>query len=400
MFRQPHSKRLEGRIGTVAFLALGLAVLTGPDRADAQDALNIATWGGAYGRAQEIAVFEPFVKETGTVIATEIYDGKLSRLKDLIAADDTPVDVVDVSAGTLAALCREGLLEKIDPAALRASTDGDDFEADFYPGALSDCGVASLAWATALAFDREAFPDGQPTSLGALLDPGRFPGKRALPDTPQRTLELVLLADGVADTEVYTTLDTPEGAERAFAALDKIKDDVLLWSRADQPMTWLAEGKAAMAAGYSGRVFRAAAGDRKIGILWDGQIYDLDAWAIPKTAGNKEEAMRFIRFATAPAQLAAQARLTAYGPMRKSALPLVGNHPILGSEMLTFLPTAPGNFENALKFDGSWWEERGSALNQRFARWVAEVRTAEAEREAARKAKEAAETNDEDNDAP
>lgn len=372
-------------------LALALTVLMDPGSTYAQDTLNVATWGGAYGRAQEIAVFEPFVKETGTVIATEIYDGSLSKLTTLIESGDTPVDVIDISAAGLDALCKDGLLEKIDAASLDVPEEGGGLEGDFYPGALSDCGVASLAWAATVAFNRKAFSKGAPANIAALLDPARYPGKRALPENPQRTLELVLLADGVPQSEVYTTLATPEGADRAFAALDKIKDNVLLWTKPEQPMTWLRQGRVAMAAGYSGRVFRTAVGDRNIGVLWDGQIYDLDAWAIPKTSNNKEEAMRFVRFATAPAQLAAQARLTAYGPMRKSALPLVGKHPVLGTDMVEHLPTAPNNFQNALQFDGSWWQESGTPLNQRFARWAAEVRAAEAEREAARKAKEAAE---------
>ena len=50
-----------------------------------------------------------------------------------------------------------------------------------------------------------------------------------------------------------------------------------------------------MAAGYSGRLFRAAVGDRKrVGIVWDGQIYALDLWAIPKAAQNKDGAKQFL----------------------------------------------------------------------------------------------------------
>ena len=89
-----------------------------------------------------------------------------------------------------------------------------------------------------------------------------------------------------------------------------------------------------MAAGYSGRIFRAAVGDSKrLGMIWDGQVYDLDLWAIPKGAKNKDGAKRFIVFASDPARLAAQAQLIAYGPMRKSALALVGKHPIIDVEM-------------------------------------------------------------------
>jgi len=380
------SKCLLDRRGLAA--ALGVAVLLGgtPSEALSQQTLNVATWGGAYGRAQEEALFEPFAKKTGTVVATEIYGGDAEKLKSLIGDSDTPVDVVDVSAGALDKLCADGLLAPLDGDELKGGGGGDDF----LPGAISKCGVASMAWSTAIVFSRKAFRTAKPESIAALLDTAAYPGKRALPNTPQRTLELALLADGVPPGSVYTELGTPEGADRAFAALDKIKNHVLLWDNAAQPVTWIVDGRAAMAAGYSGRLFRAAIGDRNIGILWDGQIYDLDAWAIPKTSKNKAEAMRFIRFATEPAQLAAQAQLTAYGPMRASAIAQVGPHPVIGVDMQSFLPTAPGNFQRALKFDQAWWDRSGASLTQRFNAWANEVRTAAAAREAERKAKAAA----------
>ena len=383
--RLKSQKRIVRSHGTVASLGIALA-LSLTDAAGAQETLNVATWGGAYGRAQEVAVFEPFAKTTGTVIATEIYGGNRSKLDALLENSETPVDVVDVSAAALDALCNSGLLAPIDADALTAGANTNG-EHDFFPGAVSKCGVASMAWSTALAYNRKAFRMAEPTTIKALLDTAVFKGKRALPNNPQRTLELALLADGVPPANIYTELGTTEGADRAFAALNRIKDHVLLWDKTDQPMTWLVEGKAAMAAGYSGRLFRAALGDRNIGILWDGQIYDLDAWAIPKSSKNRDEAMRFIRFATSPKQLAAQARLTAYGPMRASAIAQVGKHPVIGVDMQSFLPTATANFQNALRFDEAWWGQDRIALNQRFAAWAAEVRAAEAARAAERKAK-------------
>jgi putative spermidine/putrescine transport system substrate-binding protein len=346
-----------------------------PSAAWSQQTLNIATWGGAYGRAQEIAVLEPYAKETGTAIATEIYGGDASKVRLLIEDAKTPIDVVDVSAGALTTLCDEGVLAPLDPDELKS--DGDTAD-DFLPGAISKCGVASVAWAMAIVANRKALQGNAPTAIGALLDTARFPGKRALPNNAPRTLELALLADGVAPENVYQELATPEGADRAFAALDKIRDSVLLWDKPADPMAWVVTGRAAMAAGYSGRMFRAAALDRNLKILWDGQIYDLDAWAIPETSQNKDEAMRFIRFATAPAQLAAQARLTAYGPMRTSALAQVGTHPAIGVDMQAFLPTTPSNSQNALKFDEAWWDKNGDALSKRFATWAASLRAPKA----------------------
>jgi putative spermidine/putrescine transport system substrate-binding protein len=395
VFGQRHRELFQAvtaKCGRTVLLAAALAAEIGvaPGVSAAQSTLSVATWGGAYGQSQEIALFEPFAKETGTVIATETYDGSLAKLKSMIDGSGTPVDVVDVSAGTLGRLCSDGLLETIDAASLGASPDGGSIADDFMDGGLSPCGVASVAWSTAIAYDRQAFRKGQPTEISALLDTARFPGKRALPKNPRYTLELALLADGVPPENVYNELATPTGADRAFAALDKIKDDVLFWSKPEQPITWLLEEKVSMAAGYSGRIFRAAVGDHHIGVLWDGQIYDIDAWAIPKTSNNKEEAMRFISFATSPQRLAAQAELIAYGPMRKSAVALVGKHPIIHVEMQEYLPTAPQNFKKALKFDEAWWTQNGAALTQRFAEWQTQVESAAAAKEAERKAKEAA----------
>jgi putative spermidine/putrescine transport system substrate-binding protein len=125
-----------------------------------------------------------------------------------------------------------------------------------------------------------------------------------------------------------------------------------------------------MAAGYSGRIFRAAiAARQRVDVLWDGQIYDLDLWAIPKAAANKDDAKRFIAFASEPGQMAAQAALIAYGPMRKSAIALVGKHPSLGIDLKDYLPTAPDNFRKALKFDEAWWNEHGAELATRFQTW-------------------------------
>jgi putative spermidine/putrescine transport system substrate-binding protein len=355
------------RGGLAAMLAVAISASAG---AFAEDTLSIVTWGGAYGQSQEIAYFEPFAKETGTKIATETYDGTLAKIKEMIAKEEAAVDVVDVSASTLGTLCEGGLLEPIEVSALGAAPGGASAEDDFYSGALSSCGVASVAWSMAIAFDRQAFIKAQPTQIADVLDGKKFPGKRALPNSARYTLELALLADGVDPANVYTELATPAGVDRAFKALDKIKGDIYWWDNAQEPITWLLEKSVVMASGYSGRIFRATVGDRqRLGVVWDGQIYDLDLWAIPKTAKNKEGAKRFISFATDPTRLATQAQLIAYGPMRKSALSLVGKHPVIDVEMMEFLPTAPDNFKKALKFDDAWWSAHGAEVQKRFEDW-------------------------------
>jgi putative spermidine/putrescine transport system substrate-binding protein len=353
------------RCGTVAVLAVCSIAYAG---ARAEDKLNIVTWGGAYGQSQEIAFFEPFARETGTKISTATYDGTLAKVKAMIDGGEVPIDVVDLSAGALGSLCSDGLLEEIATSDLGSSGE-EGIAEDFYSGALSACGVASVAWSMAIAFDYQAFPKGPPAQIASLLDLKAFPGKRTLPSSARYTLELALLADGVDPADIYAQLATPEGADRAFQALDRIKKDTYWWDSAQEPITWLLEKEVVMAAGYSGRIFRAAVGDRRLGVIWDGQVYDLDFWAIPKSARNKDGAKRFVAFASDPARIATQARLIAYGPMRKSALALVGKHPIIDVEMMSFLPTAPDNFKKALRLDDAWWSAHGTELEKRFVEW-------------------------------
>lgn len=366
------------RLHAASFAIAWLMLATPPAMAEEPPAaaapsgtsLSVASWGGAYGQSQEIAYFEPFTKKTGVKIATETYDGTLAAIKAKIGASTSPFDVVDLSAYALDMLCREGLLETIDSATLLAGPGGQSASEDFISGGVNSCGIASVAWSTVLAFDRQAFTKAQPSKIADLLDIQRFPGKRALPNGPRYTLELVLLAAGVEPANIYSELATPEGADRAFAALDKIKPQILWWSKAEDAVSLLMQRKASMAAGFSGRIFRAAVNARqRLGVLWDGQIYDLDLWAIPKGAANKDDAKRFIIFATEPERMAAQAELIAYGPMRKSAIALVGKHPSIDIEMKGFLPTTPDNFKKALKFDEVWWKDHGTELEARFKTW-------------------------------
>ncbi len=130
-----------------------------------------------------------------------------------------------------------------------------------------------------------------------------------------------------------------------------------------------------MALAYTGRIFNAAMEmPNRLGILWDGQIYDLThgvegLLVIPKDAEAKKNAERFIAFASAPDRLAALADLTAYGPMRQSAIRMVGKHPSLGVEMAPYIPTGDDRLAHGLKFDSLWWNAHGGEIAKRFADW-------------------------------
>ena len=333
--------------------------------------LTVATWGGAYGRSQELAFVKPFQNETGIPIKLVSHRGSFDALKRGETPSQPAWDVVDMGSADLDSACRAGLLEKFGEQDLSASGSEKIAADDFLPGAFHDCGVASVAWSAVMVFNKDSYKKTPPRSLKDFFDLKKFPGKRALPRGPKYTLELALMADGVTPSDVYAVLATNEGVTRAFAALEKIRPQIVWWDRGFEPLRHLADGTATLAMAFNGRVFNSIVRDsRPFRIVWDGQIYDLDLWAIPKGTANRETALRFIAYSIGTDRLAAQTRWFPYGPMRKSAIAKTGKHPEADVEMRDFIPTAGDHMKRALKLDALWWEQNEASLRARMDAWL------------------------------
>jgi len=169
---------------------------------------------------------------------------------------------------------------------------------------------------------------------------------------------------------VYQMLATREGIARALKRLDEIRGHIVWWDRAHEPLKMLAKQDAAMAIAFNGRIFSAIVAQNKpFGLIWDGQVYDLDLWAIPKGSPNKTSALELIAFATKPERLARQARWFPYGPVRKSALKLIGKHPEVNVNMLDYIPTSQMNFKRALRMDAAWWASHETEMKEHLQVW-------------------------------
>ena len=187
------------------------------------------------------------------------------------------------------------------------------------------------------------------------------------------TVRSALGADGVPAAAVYDVLSTPEGVDRAFAKLDTIKSEVVWWEAGSQAPQLLADGEVVMTTAYNGRIFNAAIAENKpFVIVWDGQLYENEMYAVPKGAPNKDKAMEFIAYTTSTEGLRAQAQYISYGPARKSAL----KDELLYKDGVTVmgphLPTAPENMKNALETSAEFWVDRNEELNERFNAWLAQ----------------------------
>lgn len=335
--------------------------------------VNVLSWGGAYGKSHVEAYAKPFEAKTGIKVVMSDADNPATPIKAQVEAGNVSVDVASVEYADALRLCDEGKLEPIDPAILEPGADGTPAAEDFLPGAVSECFVATDVFSTILAYDKSKYPNGGPTKLADFFDMEKFPGKRAMRKSPKVNLEMALMADGVAPADVYATLSTPEGVERAFAKLDSIKKDVIWWEAGAQPPQLLADGEVMMAIAYNGRIFNAAITEGKpFEIVWDGQVYELEGWVIPKGAPNLDAAKQFVAFSTGSAPLAKAAEWISYGPPRTSSSALVGVfQPDGKTEMLPHLPTAAANMGNALASDLDFWVDHDGQLSERFNAWLA-----------------------------
>ena len=339
--------------------------------ASAQE-ITVMSWGGAYTKSQVEAYGKPSTAETGIKVIWVDADNPATPIKAQVEAGNVTIDVADVEYSDAIRLCDEGLLEEIDPAILPPAPDGTPAEEDFIEGAITDCAVANIVWSTVMAYNTENV-NGTPTTIADFFDTEKFPGKRGMRKTAKANLEMALMADGVPASQVYEVLETPEGVDRAFAKLDTIKDDIVWWEAGAQPPQLLADGEVVMSTAYNGRIFNAAVAEgQPFKIVWDGQILDFDLFVIPKGAPNKENALKFIAFATDTKRLADQASWISYGPARKSSGALVGLYKDGKTEMAPHMPTSAEALKNALPNNFEFWADRDTELNERFNAWLSQ----------------------------
>jgi putative spermidine/putrescine transport system substrate-binding protein len=343
--------------------------------AHAETTMVVVSWGGAYTASQQRAYHEPYMANNPgiTIVNDDSASEGASKLRAQIEAGNVTWDLLDAEAPAAITLCDEGLVEEIDHDTMLApAPDGTLASVDFGESIVSPCFIPQIAYSTTFGYRDDAFANA-PTKMSDVFDLENFPGKRALEKRPDPNLEWALIADGVAPEDVYDVLDTPEGIDRAFAKLDTIKDQVVWWTKGSQPIQLLADGEVVFGTGYNGRLFEAIVVQKQpIKMMWDAQVLNLDGWVVPKGAPNKDEVMKYLRFATDTQRLADQAKYISYGPLRASSAKLVGKHADIGVEMAPHMPTSPENMEGAFFFDFEWWADHKDELSERFESWLAQ----------------------------
>ena len=351
---------LQNRLAATMATALGVAVLGVCHGALAQapGQLTITSWGGTLQPVQRQVYFEPFARATGIRITEDSWGGELAKLRAMVQSGAISWDVVGIGTTSMEVACSEGLLEKIDYARFGGA-------ARFLPGSTHECGVPTSGGSAVIAVNADKFTGQQPTTLADFFDVARFPGRRALRAGPRWNLEIALLADGVPLEKLYDVLGTEEGLARALRKLDTIKAHVVWFQQWAEAIQLLADGEVVMTMNGNARVTAAATQDRKnLRIIWDGQGFDYDYWAVLRGARNTENAMRFIAFASSDEPMRAFIERYDYGPT------LVSVAGAMPPEMAARMPTAPENMRTAYRLSASFWGDHLDDYTVRFRAWL------------------------------
>ncbi len=337
-----------------AAAAAGLLLAAGS--ASARD-LTIVSWGGAFQDAQREVYFRPFSQATGIRFVEDNWDGGIGVLRTRIQSGNNTWDLVQVESEELLLGCEEGLFEKLDFSRIG----GRDH---YLPEAVHECGGGAILYNFVLAWDRTKF-QGTPT-WADFWNVERYPGNRGLRRGVKMNLEYALLADGVPANQVYATLRTEAGVDRAFRMLDRLKPHIVWWQSSAQAPQILGSGEVLMTSSPNGRITNANRSERRnFGIQWAGSLYTIDSWVIMRGSPNREPAYRFLQFSSNPQVQARLIPLIPYGGAAKGA------NDGLSPELLESSPTNPANLSVSLMIDDQFWLDNLDRLSQRFNAWLA-----------------------------
>ena len=333
--------------------------------------LTIANFGGANGQAQAVAFQKPFVTQHDAAVSAVEYSGDLAPIRAMVQAGKIDWDIAEVESADLIAGCETGLFERIDRAQLAHSS-------MMLPGAVHECGVGAFVWSTVMAYDAGRMKE-PPRSWADFWDVAKYPGKRGMRKGARYNMEFALMADGVRRADVYATLATEQGVERALRKLEALRPHIVWWESGAQPPKMIASGEVLMSSAFNGRIAAANRdGAGNLQIAWPDAIYELDYWVILKGSPRRALAQRYINFVTSGEAQLAFSREIPYGPTNFNAImkydigrpiqPGAVRQALIDLSMAdSDLPSAPGNMRRSLPFNAAFWIQHGPAIEKRLA---------------------------------
>jgi putative spermidine/putrescine transport system substrate-binding protein len=310
----------------------------------------VASSGGKLEEAFTTAYYKPFTARTGIEIisTTNTY----SKLKAMVDAGAVEWDVAQIDSAAAATNAMLGLLEKLDYGVIDKTDLIEGVPHDNY--IPCDVAAAVMSWNT-----KNVKPAEAPQSWSDLWDMKRFSGQRGFWKQPFQTMEIALMADGVAKDKLY-----PIDVERALKSLDQIKSQIFWWSSGGQSAQILIDGDIAAGMSWNGRVFDPKQSGAPVDFSFNQSLLVADSWVIPRGSKNRQVAMEFIAFSLQATPQAEFATAIPYGPVNRKALAL------LDKQRLGFLPSSDENLPRGVFQNFDWWAQNGQKAGERFNSWI------------------------------
>jgi putative spermidine/putrescine transport system substrate-binding protein len=325
-----------------------------PERLTGSGELRIAAYGGTAQDAERKAYFEPFEKLTGIKVR-DFAGADLNKVKAMVDTGNVEWDVVQLSQGSVKNLMKRGdYFEKIDYDLVDT--------ANIDPMYRSDHALDMLVWAEVMAYRTDAFKGAVPVGWKDFWDMKKFPGDRALggagPSNPE--LEFAVMAAGVAPDRVY-----PIDIQKGFASYDKIKANVVKWWETGAvPVQLLTDREVVLTSVWNGRMAAIQAAGVPAAISWDQGLLKRDAWAIPRNAPNKLNAMKFVAFSTMAVPQARLSSLIPYGSVNSRSSDYIA------PKQLALLPSSPEIRPKLVPYDYNWWAEHRDEVVAHWNKWI------------------------------
>lgn len=332
-------------------VTLGTVGLVGalPRTARAADPVVIVSWGGTYEVAFNRILSKPFTEQTGIPILL-VNGPDLAKAKAQVKTGNIEWDIFDGTGPQITGGETEGLWEPLDTSLIDTS--------DLALPARKHA-VAFMMSVGMIGYAPGRVKGPVPATFAEFWDVEKFPGRRGLRTRVSETLEMALLADGVAPDALY-----PLDVERAFKSLDRIKSHIAKWiDQTPQTISLLTNNELDFVYTYGARIYAG----KKAGLDLAGttrQTLILGQYmAVLRGSKRRESAMKFIQFILSPEKQAQFASELGHLPSKKSAMSLLS--PVAAQS----LPDL--NDKNNVVISDDWWAKNFIALDRRYKEWLA-----------------------------
>lgn len=317
--------------------------------------VTITSAGGDYGVAIKKAMWEPAAAELGYTVREETQSDGFAALKMQVSSGAVSTDIIHLGSPEGAQAAAQSLLEPLDYAIIDSKS--------LPPGAESKYCYPFTSYGTVMAWNTKSIGSNPPANWADFWDVKKYPGKRALRANAQDLIEIALLSQGVAPSDIYKVLSESGGLERAIARLEELKPNVSVWwTSGAQSAQILKDGEADLVVTWNGRAESVKTDGGPAEYKFQGSVIGTDCLAVPKGAVHREAAMKLIAAMTKPEREAKLTDFIAYGPVNPKAY----DGGLISADKMKLLATAPGNSDGAVFSNAEWWVTNGEAAQRAF----------------------------------